>query len=386
MSPIAARLSALALVFPAALGAQAFQRSSDTTTTESAKAVARLDFSGMLFANYQYRADDAGRAANKFDIERAYLTFRIPAGQRLSVRITTDVFQQTSTGNDSYYRGWSIRAKFAYLQYNYLNGGDWQSSARVGLLQGVFIEHDELFWPRWISPSPTDLAAYTPSADAGIANTLNFPRKLGQLYATVTNGPGYTSRETDRFKDFGARVTLTPWGRIKSSPLSGIALTAWGYKGATASRFVNGGAGQTGRVDAGLDRDRWGLHVGSIQPMFTFGAEYASRHEDEEFGENTLASPRIVADSSGNLLSAYATMRPFTKRSAPLHPFSLVARYDRVNTNTDKDNKYEVIIGGVIWDLSDQVSASVDYQANSPLKGSTIAGNHTWFAHFVARF
>jgi hypothetical protein len=384
---IARRIAVFLCLVPATISAQVNGESAIDSAKAGAQPVGpHLDFSGMMFANYQYRGDDGpAQSANKFEIERVYLTFRIPAGDRLGVRVTTDVFQQATSGNDSYYRGWTIRAKFAYLQYNYLNGRDWQASAKIGLLQTAFIEHDEQYWPRFIALSPTDRAAYVSPADAGIANTITLPRKLGQIYATITNGPGYTSREVDRFKDYAARLTVTPWAGNKFSPLHGVALTAWGYKGATASRFVDGGEGQVGSVGSSLARNRWGLHVGNLNPRFTFGAEYASRMEEGEVGANTLSSPREVIDSTGTLWSAYGAVRPFRREGAP-HPLSLIGRYDRVNTNTDSGTKYEVAIVGLSWDLSSKVSASLDYQENSPLKGTPVSRSHTWFAHFVARF
>jgi len=368
---------AAALVFPLVLSAQASPPPSGPT----------LDFSGILFANYQYRTDPGpSQSANRFDLERAYLTFRMPAGERASIRITTDVFQQTTPGNDSFYRGWTVRAKYAYLQYNYLNGKDWRANARVGLLHTVFIDHDEQFWPRWISPSPTDRAGYFASADAGIANTISFPNKLGELYTTIANGPGYTSRETDRFKDYSARVTLTPWAKDAHSNLKSIAFSAWGYKGATASKFVAGGQGQVGSVGDALSRDRWGVHAGNLNPRFTFGVEYASRREEGELGNNTAGSPRSVIDSTGTLWSGYAVVRPLKKADGKPHPLALLARYDRVTVNTDSDDRYDVIIGGLLWDLTSRLSASLDYQENDPVNGSSISPSRIWFAHFVARF
>src|SRR5687767_4837868 len=178
----------------------------DTTTaapTPAAPVPPAIDFSGILYANYQYRGDAGpSKSQNRFDVERAYLTFRLSAGKRMNVRITTDLFQQTTTGNDSFYRGWVLRAKYAYLQYQYIDTPDWKAHARLGLLQTVFIEHDEVFCPRWISLSPTDRAGYFSSADAGLSSSITLPKKMGEVYATVTNGPGYTSREIDRFKDY----------------------------------------------------------------------------------------------------------------------------------------------------------------------------------------
>jgi hypothetical protein len=378
---------AVVIALPASVIAQTpVTAAQDTAATSPKPPAPSVDFSGTLFANYQYRGDRGPtKSANRFDLERAYLTFRMPAGERAGIRITTDVFQQTTTGSDAYYRGWSVRAKYAYLQYNYLAGSEWRANARIGLLQTVFIEHDEIFWPRWISPSPTDRAGYLSSADAGIATTVTLPRKLGEVYATVTNGPGYTSREVDRFKDYAARLTLTPWLR-EPGLLKTLDFSVWAYKGATASTFAGGGAGQTGPVGSALKRDRWGVHAGSLTPRLTAAIQYASRIEEGETGANTVASPRNLKDSTGTLFSAYALARPFRSSGAKPHPLSLLARYDRVTVNTDGDRSYAVIIAGLVWDLTSKAAFSVDYQENNPVSGSPIASSKTWFAHFVARF
>ena len=50
-----------------------------------------LDFSAWVFGDFQYQTDDAAKAANggsrpnKFDIGRAYLTFKGPLGDRVVV-------------------------------------------------------------------------------------------------------------------------------------------------------------------------------------------------------------------------------------------------------------------------------------------------------------
>ena len=366
----------LFVAFPFLAGAQQRQ-SSDSS---------RLDFSGLIYANYQYRGENTAESANKFDVERAYLNFRLPAGDRASVRVTTDLYQQTSSGSDAYYRGWSVRAKYAYVQYNWLDRPSLRASARLGLLQTVFIEQDETFWPRWIGTSPTERAGFFSSADAGIANTLTLSPLNTEIYSTVTNGPGYTSREIDRFKDFATRVTVRPWRTHTTSPLRGVALSAWGYKGAIASRFVNGGPGQVGTVGEALDRSRWGVHAGSSSPRLTLAAQYAARIEEGENGSNTLASPRSVTDSTVALISAYGVVRPFPSRGDTPHPLSLLARFDRVQTNNDTDASYDVFIGGLLWDVSTRISMSADYQEATPREGDPVAPTRTWFAHFVVRF
>ncbi len=344
-------------------------------------------FSGILFANFQYRGDEFGRAANRFDVERAYFTFQTPVRDRLAVRVTTDLFQQTNPGSDSFYRGWIIRAKYAYLQYNFPVQASWRAWIRAGLLQTVFIEQDEKTWPRWISSSATERAGYFSSADAGVSASTTLPARLGEVYATVTNGPGYTSREVDRFKDYAARLTLTPWARDTASWLGGVALSVWGYKGATASRFAEGGTGQTGTIGSGLARDRFGAHVSAAGSSFTAAAQYARRVEQTESGANTTVSPRSVADSTGVLTSAYLVLRPFLRKGAksPL-PLSVIGRFDRVVSSQQTSATYNVVIGGLIWDLSKNVSLSVDYQETTPVKHNPVSPVKTYFAHLVARY
>lgn len=353
----------------------------------SAPAAPKLDFSGVLFANYQYRTDRGPtRATNKFDLERVYLTFRVPAGERASVRITTDVFQQQQAGNDSYYRGWTVRAKYAYLQYDYLKRGSARGVVRFGLVHNVFIEHDETYWPRWVSTVATDRHGYFSSADVGLASMITLPRKLGDLYATITNGPGYTSRETDRFKDYSARLTVTPFASLGEGLLHSLALTAWTYQGATGSKFASGGPGQLGPIGSSLERDRWGVFAALNNPMLTLAAQYAARSDEGETGSNTSAAPRAVIDSTGDLVSAYAVLRPFASNAGAVRKVSLMGRVDRVTTNRDRNERHTLAVGGITMDLTKSASLSLDYQEQLPRAGGPAAPSKAVFLHLIGRF
>lgn len=349
--------------------------------------VPAFSFSGVLYANYQYRGDEGpAKSTNKFDLERAYLTFRVPAGDRASVRITADVFQQTTAGSDAFYRGWVVRAKYAYLQYDFLKGSGWNALARGGLLHNVVIEHVETFWPRWLSTTPVERAGFFSSADGGVAGLLTLPNKLGEIYTTITNGPGYTSRETDRFKDYSARLSLTPFGASESF-LRTFTLTGWTYRGAVASRFVAGGTGQIGTVGNSLERNRSGIFLGLRDPRITLGADYATRADGSESGDNTLLVPRAETDSTGRLISGFAVLRPFqflNERSTI--PLGLVARWDRFKPNRDTAPYSNVVIAGLIWDLNKRVSLSLDYQEQTPHGGPVVASAKTYFLHLVANY
>jgi hypothetical protein len=387
------------VLFPAAVAAQYAQPDSGKAKPDSVKPAPKpapappLNFSGVLYGNYQYHGEAANKAQNSFNLERAYLTFRMTAGDHASIRITADVFQQTSSTNnaDAYYKGWVFRAKYAYLQYDYLRGktgADWSAVARAGLIHTMFIDHEETFWPRWLSLVPVERAGYFSSADAGVATIVTIPNKYGELYAAVTNGPGYASRETDRFKDYQARLTLTPLSASDVSYLRTFAIDGWVYRGAIASKFVNGGAGQVGPVGSGLDRNRWGVFAGIKDPRLIVGVDYAQRNDGGEGSSlNTVASPRVVTDSTGSLLSGYAVVKPFQMADATSSfPLGIVARWDHVKPNTSRDADYNVVIAGITWDLSKKSSISLDYQEQTPRNTTVVAPTRIYFLHWIANF
>jgi hypothetical protein len=388
---IAATLSVTAL-----LAGSASAQSADTTRPTSPAPAPPVptalsipvDFSGVLYANFQYRGDNGpSKSQNKFDLERAYLTFRMLAGDRASIRITADVFQQTAAPNDAFYKGWVIRAKYAYLQYDYLKGASWNATARAGLIHNVVIDHIEGFWPRWISQTALERAGFFSSADAGAGTLLTLPNKFGEFYATVVNGPGYTSRETDRFKDYSARLSITPLSASDNRVIRTFALTGWTYIGAVGSSFAAGGAGQIGPVGSSLPRTRSGVFLGVRDPRLSLGAEWATRKDGKETGANTLVSPTVEVDSTGRLLSGFATIKPFQLMGGgSTFPLGLVARWDRFKPNTASEGYVNTVIGGMTWDLNKKTAVSLDYQELTPHNGAIAAGTKTYSLHLVANF
>jgi hypothetical protein len=380
------KLSLLALLaLPVAVRAQT-QTSPPPATPPAA--TPGFDFSGVLFANFQYRTDEGtAKGHNKFDVERVYLTFKMPAGERGSIRVTGDVFQQTTSGSDSYYKGWTLRAKYAYFQYDFLKSASWNALARAGILHTVVIDHQEGFWPRFITNTAIERAGFFSSADAGVATQVALPNKLGEFYATITNGPGYTSRETDRFKDYAARLSLTPFKSSDNRLARALTLSGWGYRGAVGSKFASGGAGQVGTVGSGLDRNRAGVFLALRDPRFTIGAEYATRTDGSEGGANTVASPRTVTDSTGRLIDWYIVLRPFNFSNLKgRSPLGIVARMDRFKPNTNTAAYSNFIVGGLVYDLNARSSVSLDYQEQTPHSGLTVTANKTVFLHLVANF
>jgi hypothetical protein len=399
-------LTTTCILFLAAAAAPGFAQTTPAPAPVPASGPTALNFSGVLFGSYNYQlrttpAPLAGQIDNAFVLDRAYLTFRMPAGDRTSIRITTDVYPTTEATSTAY----AIRAKYAYLQYDapkHANGA--AVMGRIGILQNVVIDHIESFWPRYLAQSAVERAGFFASADVGLAGQLTLPNKMGEVYATIMNGPGYTTRERDRFKDFAVRLSVTPLANNKEYPLlQTFTLTGWGYKGATASAFVNGGAGQVGAIGEGLDRSRAGVFIGLKDPRLVLGGEFAQRHEDGETGANTVASSRGLSETTGRVLSAFTVVRPFAFTSASgKSAFGLVARYDRVTptaattsviiggTAPSTANAYHTVIAGLFVDLSQKAQLALDYQESlasaNGLSNAPPAQAKGYYAHFVVNF
>jgi hypothetical protein len=213
---------------------------------------------------------------------------------------------------------------------------------------------------------------------------------VGELYATITNGPGYTNAETDRFKDLALRLSLTPFAN-DSGWLQTFAVSPWFYYGKTASRFAVGGAGQQGPVTEGLHRNRWGVFAGVRDPRLTLGAHYARRTEGFESGNNTVVVPRTLApDSSGSLISVYAVARPiefgWQKNVAKL---GVVARWDQFTPRTEIPGVQRLIVAGIQLEPTPRTALTLDYQSLAPSEfagRAPIAEMRSWFLHWSASF
>lgn len=346
-----------------------------------------FDFSSVVFGNFNMRSDSQARAQNggrnssRFDMGRAYLTFRFPLGERTSARVTTDIFQQAGSG-------YAVRLKYGYLQYDatrrLFGVTDLAALARIGMLHTVVIEHIETFWPRYLGNTAVELSGFFASADVGAAALATFPGRRGEAYLTVTNGTGYTVPENDRFKDVGLRVSLTPFSR-DSGVFRTLAITPWYYKGWNASAF----AGPPNSIPDGLRKDRWGLFVGSRHRKLTFGAELAQRMEEVETGP---VIARVVTDRTSQLVSGFAIVRPREWFGRTRSRFSIVARHDQFRLDrsapisaANPATRFTVL--GASWDLTPSVTLTLDYQGLARQSGaSSVIPTDGWFLHWVATF
>ncbi len=341
----------------------------------------------MLYANYQYGGPKGSRSQNRFDLERAYLNFRTRAGERDSIRITLDVYQQRDTTRDGYYRGWSLRAKYAYLQHEFLRGGadNLRISARMGLVHTVVIDKEEQYWQRGLSQVAIEQTGFFSSSDAGVASTITLPDRAGELYTTIVNGSGYGSRELDRFKEYAARLTLTPFARGSGS-LRSLQISPWGSLGERASDYAQR-HGTVQAVSRGRERNRYGLFVSTRGPRLTLGAQLAWRKDVVEHADTTRDVVPTASSRTGRVTSLFAIGHPFasTPRS-PGAPLWVVVRLDQVKPDVNADGVVHAWTAGISWDFSSRTSATLDLQSSYPVSGLVAPNTRTVYLHLIAGF
>ena len=352
-------LAVAAAVIPAIATAQ--QTPSQPATQSAATTVnVPIEFSGLLFPQFIYGGTKGNgtRSANQFQLERAYLTAKAKIGDRTSIRLTSDIYRPG--GNN----GYTIRAKYAYLQYDYWTNGagfmGTNAQLRLGMQQTIINETEEVYWPRYVAKIAVERAGFFAAADLGASTTLSFPGSTGELFVEVANGPGYTSAENDRFKDYSARLTLTPLG---ITPQRALTIAPWYYKGTVASGLAPA---------EGRRHDRMGVFAGFKTPAIMLGGDFA-----RATNENERAAPGgiVTEDRSGKVISVYTHLKPFAMRNPNgTKAWGILLRWDKVsgdNAYVPNNGDFPVVEGkflvaGLTHDVNSKLSWSLDWQQQSP--------------------
>jgi hypothetical protein len=245
------------------------------------------------------------------------------------------------------------------------------------------IEQEEQFWPRGLSAVAVDLNGYFASSDAGAALGISLPNEMGEVYTTIVNGSGYTSRETDRYKDFQTRVTFTPWAK-GSGPLKNLELSPWFSIGGRASDFING-KGTVAPVADARRKHRFGFLTTYRDNRFVLGAHVARRLEVAETADTTLATTPTTREFTGHLTSVFAFWRPLATASRT-SPWSLLGRIDNVRPDDISEASQRRYFVGTQWNLSSRTSVTFDVQSLFPRNGHTATPTRTYFLHIIANY
>lgn len=320
-----------------------------------------ISFGTTIFGNYSYTIDGIeGKDANKFDLERVYFTLKAQPSDDVKVQVTTDIYRNAGSG--SYYNGMSVRLKFGFIDYSPISA----LSVKFGMIPGPWNGSVEQQWKyRGVAATASDKYGYFATADLGASVTYTLPEKFGEVAAYILNGEGFTNPESNRFKDYVVRATLTPFPA--NDLLKSFTVGGYSYIGTTGSKRA-------------LKKHRFGGLIGYSYSIASVGAEYNIR-------KDAPTNPDTVF--SGNVFSVFGEVK------APFEPvknkLSLIWRYDVSEPNESKGrDMLRFYVLGLAYKVSDKLTVVFDRQ-DLIAEGKTIrqtAGTFTdkdkrWFLHTI---
>jgi hypothetical protein len=318
--------------------------------------------SGVMYINYIYDINDLGKGEgfNRFDLERTYLNFESNiAESKAKIKVTTDIYQNTksvsikaedgskpdetdvkTTSIASYYDGWSVRLKNAYVDLDLIP----MTTIRAGMIGTPWIPTVEKAWCyRFVKPTLTDAEKLFSSADMGAAAIVKIPDGYGEVMLAVLNGVGCSKPEDDKYKDICPRITINPLP--KNAMLKGLGLSTYYYMGKKASG------------DDSLDKTRLGAMLNFSYDFINIGGEF------DMSTDQSLDKDKNIVDANGSGFSGFGEIKIGKFLPAPLNNLGIIARFDSWDPNTDKeDDGHSLILAGLTYNVARNVRAVLDLQ------------------------
>lgn len=273
--------------------------------------------SGLVYAQYSYQLADSLNHANAFDVKRAYLTFTRSFTDKVSTRITADVYRDAN-GSLNY------RLKYAYVAWSPAGG---PISLRFGQVHTPLLDWEEGLWGYRVQGTmPLERYGYVTSSDLGLNAEGSWNKQQVNAQLTLVNGEGYHGGVGDQHKDLGGRVSVRLTPSDDGGSRGGLRVTGFGQVGA----YTGGGA-----------RYRFMGMLSYKSSKYTLAGEAA---------RTTNGGPGGAPDVHGSVYSIYGVV------NVPDSKWSALARIDFADPNTDVGNDgLTRFIGGVSYKLDPHV-------------------------------
>lgn len=300
--------------------------------------VRNVRMSGLFLGSWSIDLGPEAASNNRFELNRAYVTFSGALSERVSGRITTDAIREDGEELE-------VRLKYAYAAYR---PKDTPVTIRFGLTHTPFLEYEEALWEHRMQGSvPADRLKYMTTSDLGVSAEGGWgPGDRLQVTAGVYNGEGWTLGEGDSGKDVMARVTFRLAASDDTGPLGGLRITGYGQTGSP----VGGGVRRRG-----LGMLSWRSR------QFTLATQFLATR-DRSDGGTGVAGP--VKD--GTLFNSFAVVK------VPGSTVVAILRLERLDPDRDQADDHQTRwTGGVGVRLAPELRLlgaleHLSYEAGAP--------------------
>lgn len=295
---------------------------------------------GVVYAQYLYQLGDTAAHGNNFDVTRAYVNVTGALGEKVGVRVTSDLYRVADGSL-------ALRLKYAYATYTPKGS---PLTFKLGEMQTPWLDYEETLWDyRMQGTTPLDRAGYLTSSDLGVGVDGSWSGDAINMQVGLYNGEGYSKTPGDQRKDVAGRVSARLLATDDGSRTGGVRVTAFS---------------QYGTPTGGGVRQRYVGQVSYRSKLLTLAGEGAIlRDRLDNPPAPALPDP---ATRKGRLLSAFGVLR------VPNQPFAIIARVDDLDPDTDAANNRQTrLIGGVSWQASPNLRLLADidhvsYEGGAP--------------------
>src|SRR5574338_549044 len=177
---------------------------------------------GVVYAQYLYQLGDTAAHGNNFDVTRAYVNVTGALGEKVGVRVTSDLYRVADGSL-------ALRLKYAYATYTPKGS---PLTFKLGEMQTPWLDYEETLWDyRMQGTTPLDRAGYLTSSDLGVGVDGSWSGDAINMQVGLYNGEGYSKTPGDQRKDVAGRVSARLLATDDGSRTGGVRVTAFGQYG-----------------------------------------------------------------------------------------------------------------------------------------------------------
>lgn len=328
---------------------------------------------GRLYADWNLDLTDGAESANSFNLSRAYVTVKSKLSDYTSVRITSDIRQDSDI-----YEGYVVILKYGYIDWNPKFGKN-NLTFRFGLQPTLYIDEMNKVWNRrYAYKVASDQNKYLTSGDLGATALVNLGEKgkSGYLALQVLNGTSYSEvTEMNKNKNFGLFALLNPLKdneQYKRSVFMAQFYT--GTQNVSLETEIDSSA--TPVIIYENDSKQFKHQLISFGGMLgisdkaDIGADINLLTMGQGYVDSADANGYAIAieDKKSSAMSFFGTwyFGNSTEDNSLFRTLNLFGRYDIVDPDTDVDNDGKsVLIAGVECTPTSGFKASVNIRSTS---------------------
>ncbi|MBI5400478.1 hypothetical protein HZB07_07765 [Candidatus Saganbacteria bacterium] len=301
--------------------------------------------STIFFRWQNYNLGGSFTKVSNFDIDRAYLDFKKKIDGNANARVTLDVSRISGAAKQNL---------FDYLKYAYVEMPvnvsqaqfiPFNLTAKLGLQHTVWIDWaDKVLGLRFIAKSLLDNEGVMSSSDFGLGALGKFT--LGSLpeveyQATLLNGTGYATNESNAQKAAGVRLNSTL------------------YSNENAGKIILGVFGHVNDLDTALN-----LPASAKQAGLGLGYQHELVRAYGEYFKGSKSAKSIMGYSLGGVLNIGGLF-------SVMNGYNLFIRADYYDPDSNVDNnENKKTFYGVTYDWTKDLNLALDIQNSQTGNGA----------------